>query len=160
MMNEREILSLIRNEVAKAFRAPGIVVNPDSIAAIAKRVAHEVMEPQFDYAQTTDATETEIKNITVEDGETGLIEIKAIGIKDDGTESNTVVYLVKYHKTGGALTITSLDSWSDLDTAGAAVSIVDDGTDNISIRVTGAAATTIDWDLYVEQQYKIATALP
>jgi hypothetical protein len=159
MMSEAQISALVDRKIEQALKAPLRLFSIQSVTGIARGVFYN--SPRIpDSVSTTNATETEIKNITVEEGETGLLDLKVIGLKDDGSESNIVHYLIKYLKTGGALTIDNMDSQSDLDTAGAAVAVVDDGSDNISIRVTGAASTNIDWDLYTEKLNKTATALP
>lgn len=159
MMSEKQIQALVRKEITAALKTPVRLFSIGSVTGIARSVFYN--SPRVpDSVSTTNATEAEIKNIVVEEGETGILDLKVIGLKDDGSESNVVHYLIKYLKTGGVLTIDNLDSQSDLDTAGAAVSVLDDGSGNISIRVTGAAATNIDWDLYTEKLNKTATALP
>lgn len=159
MMSEAQILAAIKKEIQRFFRVPGLINTAGSIKGIAREVFYN--EPPYsDKAQTTSATEVEIKNIEVEDGETGLLEIRVIGLKDDGSESNVSKQLIKYKKTGGTLTLTNIDTLDDYDTAGASVNAIVDIDDNISIKVAGAAATTIDWDLYTNKFNKTATALP
>lgn len=159
MMNEKQISSLIQTEIQRAFRAPNVVVNPKSIEAISRTIAQEVMEPQLVYLQTTDATPTVITTIEIAEGENGILEVDVLALQTDGSLGAAYKRLVRYLKTGGALTVVGMGDWNDDDLT-VTILIQDDGSDNVEIELTGVAATDIDWQVYINQKKQTATALP
>lgn len=158
-MNDKQILSLVRKEINRAFKSPSVIVRPESIEAIAFRVAIESAQPYTNYVQTTDATETVIKTIELQDYEGGLLDVDILGMVTDGSALITGKYVVRYHRT----TAMTFSFEEILFNAGGTTAIIEFGGDideNIEARVTGVAATDIDWNCYVTQKKILATAAP
>lgn len=105
--------------------------------------------------ETTDATATTAYAITLNDEETYIIEARVMA-QVAGDASNQIVIgkrFVYYRTSGGNATSLGSDdlfshdsggSWSGL-TLTASVS-----TSTVNLQVTGIAATTIEWKLFVE----------
>ena len=145
MMTDAQIKKLIDERIQRALASPNVIVRPQSIEALARRQAIEVMQPVRGYAQTTNATPTTVETFTVEEGEVGVFGIVMVATLTDGTLSAGMKRLAHYNKTGGALTIIGMwDVFND-DTAGVALLVDNDGSDNIKVEITGIAATDIDW---------------
>lgn len=97
--------------------------------------------------QTTDATVTTLSSISVEDGKTTHIEATVSARKTDGTAGATYSLHSSFRRTGGTTTqiggITTVSHIAEDDSSWNATTDVSGST--VRIRVTGAAATIIDW---------------
>jgi hypothetical protein len=99
--------------------------------------------------QTTGATQTIISTITIPDNTSGQLVVHINGLKSDNTLSTNGFRIYAYRKASGSLTITGqLLPLSDV-TEGAlsttSWTVVANGSNNIDIKVTGNASTTINW---------------
>ncbi len=111
-----------------------------------------VSSPVYEYkatVQTTDATVTDISTIPVAEGDEVSVEVTILGQQSDN--SNRALYHLFglfYRNSGGNVTqqgdtYALPDIESDTDWEGDLVA--DTGNQTIDIRVTGKAATTINW---------------
>jgi hypothetical protein len=136
-------------------------VTTEIIRAIAAQATREAAIEYPSTITTSGAVTSEIKNITVGTGETGLLEVHIVGSETTGTGGITGRYIVHYCKDNtDTLSIVSLDALFQDDIGAAGITISDDGTDNISIEVTGIAALDINWACFTYQKTLTATALP
>jgi len=102
-----------------------------------------------DSANTTNATSTTVKTIVIPDASRGIIEVwmDCIGT-DDGTKGLTGIKRVRYKKTGGTLTLGTVeDEMAILPDGGltSATFTITTSSNNIIIQVTGEAATNLKW---------------
>lgn len=102
---------------------------------------------QVSAIQTTDATVTTLDSLTLEDENTYNISAQIVGVKSDGTDRASYNFIGTYYRTGagnatiqGSVTTThteeSNSSWS---------CVLDTNSNDVRVRVTGVAATTIEW---------------
>lgn len=117
----------------------------EMVKGIARGVARDLLIPVQYSVSTEDATPTVIFSIETTDFERGVIEITVNGIKDDGATGISLVKVFSYKTDDTTLTVhssASLYSQSDFTTA--AVSQNANGF-VVEIKVTGEAATVINW---------------
>jgi hypothetical protein len=104
--------------------------------------------------QTTDATVTNIATIALASGEATVVHGFIIGTQGSSANSLAASFTAAGKNNGGtsaqlaAASITTIDG--DGGNAWAVTIDVDDTTDAIRIRVTGQAATTINWTVKYE----------
>ncbi len=133
--------------VLVAFAIPGYsqtVKNVNPAGHISKKVT------------TTNATATKVDTINIDEDEIGTIQVIVIGLKSDGSAAITGSKSYRYAKASGSLTLATAtinptDSLVvDTGVSGAtfAASASDD---NIVVKVTGKASTTIYWRVIVKQ---------
>lgn len=101
--------------------------------------------------QTTDATQTTIDSVTLEDDSVCIVRIHVTAIEDDGSNRGTYIYTGTIYRNGGGATIQgavttdhtafSIGSWS--------VDITVSGND-VRASVTGAISTTINWQCTIQ----------
>jgi hypothetical protein len=136
-------------------------VTTEIVRGIAKQAVTDIVQVIPDEVTTSGAVTSEIKNIEVATGETGLLEVWIIGSETSGVGGITGRYIVHVNKDNAdALTIVSLSALLQDDIGAAAVTISDDGSGNVSIEVTGIATYDINWLCYATYKSKTATALP
>jgi len=117
-------------------------------------VGIEVKGERDTYLQTSDATITDIATIDVAEGDVFQVEAYVLGRKSDGTDR--AIYHLEgcfYRNAAGNVTqqgattvITSLES----NVAWNCTLNADAGNQTIDVRVTGVAATTINWKAIVK----------
>lgn len=111
----------------------------------------------FSTVQTTDATATVIHTIETESNTVGIVEYLVLGMLDDGLEAVTGKKLFRYINDattlsmGAESTVVAIDAETSLSTATFAANV--NGTD-LEIKVTGVAATTIEWKVIVQHWYQ------
>jgi hypothetical protein len=93
---------------------------------------------------TTDATVTELANLAIDNNTAGMLIIDVVSVVTDGSAHNAGRYAVKFISDTG-LTIGTLTNIYESNGVAIAVTVVNDGSGNISIRGTGIAATEIQW---------------
>lgn len=106
--------------------------------------------------KTTDATATTVDNVTVAANEVGIITVTAIGVDTSTMAAITGTKSYRYSKVAGTLTLGTavidptdsvvVDSGVSTSTFAASAS-----SNNILIRVTGKASTTIYWKVITKQ---------
>ena len=109
---------------------------------------------QNSYVQTTDATVTTIITIATASDHSYLVTVDAIGATTSGATTGAYVRRAAYENDSGTLGgvgvgVTNVDTLEDAGAAAWDVTITTSGT-NILIQVTGAAATTINWQATVQ----------
>lgn len=141
------------NDVGKVFRIldePNYYIILNTDGDFAKIKSGETKE-----VQTTDATVTSLATLATTDDYTYIITAEVQGAVNTG--GNTAGYgrAATFKNVAGTLSQVGSTTalWTHEDAAGWDCDIDADGTD-IRIRVTGAAATTIDWlgDIYIKVQ--------
>ncbi len=105
---------------------------------------------------TTNATATKVDTINVATNEIGSIEVKVIGLKSDGSAAITGSKTYRYAKASGTLTLaTATINPTDslvVDTGVSGATFAASASDNnIVVKVTGKASTTIYWRVVVRQ---------
>jgi len=99
---------------------------------------------------TTDATPTTIATISTATDKAYGLTVTIIGIKSDGSDIAHYIRYASYKNDGGTLTeVDETDEHTVEDDANWDVSMEASGTD-ILVKVTGVAATTIQWQATVE----------
>lgn len=103
----------------------------------------------IDSANTTNATSTTVKTLTIPDASRGIIQVQmdCIGT-DDGTKGLTGIKRVRYKKTGGTLTLGTIEDEMAIERDGGlttATFTITTSSNNIIIQVTGEAATNLKW---------------
>lgn len=123
----------------------------NTIATIARGVAQQVTEENAPLGDlvvstpTTDATPTEILSITPADYSAGVLWIWFAGF--DSTNAITGIKAVRYKKVAGTLTLGTVGNLLATEIDGgltASVSITT-STGDILVKVTGVAATDMEW---------------
>jgi hypothetical protein len=107
---------------------------------------------------TEDATITELANIPVDDLTAGMLLIDVISTVSDGSAHNAGSYAVKFLSSSG-LTIGTLTVIYEDNTSAIAITVVDDGSGNISIRGAGVVGTEIQWTVRTQLLDQIFTGL-
>lgn len=98
--------------------------------------------------QTTDATVTTLLATTPDDGVAIICECRITGRKNDGTESAGYTVTGAFRRAGATTTtVGTAVTATHEDVAGWDAILDSSGTD-VRVRVTGVAATTIDWAAY------------
>lgn len=106
------------------------------------------------YATTSDATVTDIETLSVAEGDVYKVSAEVTGRKDDGTDR--AVYHLEglfYRNTGGNVTQegpTATVMTRESDNTWNCTLNADAGNQTIDVRVTGKAATTVDWKAVVK----------
>lgn len=102
--------------------------------------------------QTTDDTETELVGPSttyydIASGTTHAVEILVVGEKSDGSEAAMWKVLVGIKNVAGTTSLVGSDVTTTIsNTPGWTLSVsADDTNDRLAVKVTGVAATTIDW---------------
>lgn len=121
---------------APSWAAPALSIYPWNQAGV-------------DSANTSDATNTTVKTLTIPDASRGIVEVwmDCIGT-DDGTKGLTGVKRVRYKKTGGTLTLGTIEDEMAIERDGGlttATFTITTSSNNIIIQVTGEAATNLKW---------------
>jgi hypothetical protein len=106
---------------------------------------------------TTNATATKVDTIAVATNEIGTIVVSVVGLKSDGSAAITGTKSYRYSKASGTITIAtatidpedSLVVDTGVSTSTFAASASSDN--NILVKVTGKASTTIYWRVIVKQ---------
>jgi hypothetical protein len=93
---------------------------------------------------TTDATPTEIANITVDVNNSGLLVAYVHSMVSDGSAMNVGMYAVGYISSS-SLSIGTKQTVFEVNGVAVAVTFADDGSGNISVLGTGVASTDITW---------------
>jgi hypothetical protein len=110
-------------------------------------------QPKSDIAhvQTTDATVTTIFSWTIVDEAVTTVCVEASAVKSDGSVTASYVRRVRIKRDGGTVTVGTVnDIFTDEEAAFAACDITVDASGSTGrVRVTGIAATTIDWGTVV-----------
>lgn len=97
--------------------------------------------------QTTDATVTTLDTITIPDNSAGILTVQLTGKKSDHSAAITGEKKVRWRKASGTITLgTIIDSMADELDSLTWTWTLDTSSGNIRIRVTGVAATTVDWN--------------
>lgn len=100
-------------------------------------------------AQTTDATVTTLGQQALTNGLTYHITGKVIGVKSDDSERAMYTINAIASCAGGTATVHAGGTPTvDYESDAAWACAVDANSNNLRVRVTGKAATTIDWGLY------------
>lgn len=138
-----------------------MAIEYNTVRTIAEQVVREAAVNEPYQVQTTDGTELTVATIVPEVDEVGLLEIKALAKESASTGALQIIVHVGYSNLTGTLVVSILQTLSQVDAAiaGANVSAIA-VAGNAEVRVTGVAATTIDWDVYVSQTIKPVAALP
>lgn len=106
--------------------------------------------------QTTDATKTKLFGIAVASGESSKIHFKLTAVQS-GTPANMLMMdiIAAAENTGGTTTLIIDGTGYNAVEGGATAWVVEteanDSTDELEINVTGVVATTIDWDVNVQE---------
>lgn len=98
--------------------------------------------------QTTDATVTSLLTYAMADNTTAIFEARVTGDVNAGANSAGYIRQSVYKRTGGgAATIVGAQvlALTAEDNAAWDCTIDTDGANTVRVRVTGAAATTVDW---------------
>ncbi len=102
--------------------------------------------------QTTNDTETELVGpgttyYTIASGTTHAVEILVVGEKSDGSEAAMWKVLVGIKNVAGTTSLVGSDTTTTIsNTPGWTLAVsADDTNDRLAVKVTGAAATTINW---------------
>lgn len=106
--------------------------------------------------QTTDATVTDIVEIPLAEGKVISVDVDVIGRKSDGTDrAGYRITGTLYRNTSGNVILEGQTSYGSHESSAAwDVDIAADTTEQaVDVRVTGVAATTINWDAVV--RYRI-----
>lgn len=104
----------------------------------------------FDKVQTNDATLTTLMQIPVLQGEAGILEIVVLGSNTTKTEVFGYKRIASYgNRTGTPVLNGTFDNIYTQETTGSAAIQQSVGTEVVNIRVTGLAATTINWAAHV-----------
>ncbi len=109
-------------------------------------------ETRFSQVQTTDATATTIATIAIPDNTTVQIIARVKGDQNGGASSAGYVVAATVKRAGGVATMVGAPNQLSVhEDVGAWDATIDvDGGNNARVRVTGAAATTIDWQCHSE----------
>lgn len=95
--------------------------------------------------QTTDATVTSVDTWTITDECTTLVTVEVLACQSTGSNTAAYVRRCRIKRDGGTVTVGTVEeSYTSEEVAGWDVTI-DNSTSTGRVRVTGAAATTIDW---------------
>lgn len=102
--------------------------------------------------QTTDATVTVIDTIPIPTDESVGLRIDVTAIKNDGTKALDLSRKATFANDGGTVSLigTETNSHFERQDVNMDVTLVISGT-NVQVKVTGVAATTIDWLSTVRQ---------
>jgi len=109
----------------------------------------------YNTVTTVNATPTTITSITLNDEETYIFEVRLIGQVGGDASDNTVIgkRFVYYRTSAGSATSLGSDDMFSHDSGGswAATDLtVSVSTSTVSFQVTGIAATSIDWKIFVD----------
>jgi hypothetical protein len=101
--------------------------------------------------QTTDATVTSLYTWTITDEAVTTVVVEIDAIKSDGSVTASYVRRVRIKRDGGTVTVGTVeDNFTDEEASFAACDVtIDNSTSTGRVRVTGIAATTIDWSCTV-----------
>lgn len=121
---------------APSWAAPAPSIYPWDVAGV-------------DSANTSNATNTTVNTLTIPDASRGIIEVRMSCIgTDDGTKGLTGIKRVRYKKTGGTLTLGTVETEMAIEYDGGlttATFTITTSSNNIIIQVTGEAATNLKW---------------
>lgn len=108
--------------------------------------------------QTTDATVTTLATITPPDNSRGTLEVTLIGLKpSDAAYGISGKKFIHWKKVSGTLTVSQIvgEAADYLETFTTATWTVDASGGTLRIRVTGEAATTVDWQSVHKLKYSL-----
>jgi hypothetical protein len=139
------------------------MANDTIIRAIAKSEAMQAVMrglPIIEFT-TSDATPVIVPDATVlmEDYTGGLVEYEVVAMEAGGTGKLSSRVIAGVFKDTALTIDTPLDFLHAQDTLGASFDIVDDGSDNPAVELTGVAATSIIWRIKVNSQM-LLTIIP
>lgn len=99
--------------------------------------------------QTTDATPTNIFTFTPADEAVTFLELRLVAVDSTGGKTAAFKRRVRIKRDGGTVTVGSVEStFTDQEAALSATAItVDNSGATVRVRVTGVAATVIDWSV-------------
>jgi hypothetical protein len=97
--------------------------------------------------QTTDATVTSLFTWTITDECVTTVVVEVDAIKSDGSVTASYVRRVRIKRDGGTVTVGTVETtFTDEEAGFASCDVtIDNSTSTGRVRVTGVAATTIDW---------------
>lgn len=103
--------------------------------------------------QTSDATVTSLFTWTIPDDAVSTITAEVEAIKIDGSATASYVRRVRLRQDAGAVTVGTVDTtWTDEEAAFAGCDVTIDNSGSTGrVRVTGIAATPIDWSCKVKR---------
>lgn len=103
--------------------------------------------------QTTDATVTSAFTWTITDEAVTQVTVEALAVKSDGTTTASYVRRVRIKRDGGTVTVGTVESTFTDEEAGFSTCevTIDNSTSTGRVRVTGVAATTIDWGIVINR---------
>ncbi len=103
--------------------------------------------------QTTDATVTSIFTWTITDEAVTIVTVEACAVKSDGSVTASYVRRVRIKRDGGTVTMGTVESsFTDEESGFSTCEVtIDNSTSTGRVRVTGVAATTIDWACIVSR---------
>lgn len=132
------------NEVSAADAKDAVNKKHDRLHDICSSSDHGRMDKGS--AQTTDATETTLWSKTLDDNKAYLLEVRIAARQTDNTNRAAYIRRALIYRAGGGatiqgsvsdeLTIESDSNWN---------ATIDVSGNDVRVRVTGAAGTTIDW---------------
>jgi hypothetical protein len=139
----------------KTLTSPALAGTPNYTAVSVTATGHARFKIYSDISsvQTTDATQTNLFTWTLTDECSTTVHAEIQGIKSDGTKTASFVRRMRIKRDGGSVTLGSLQDMSTDKEAGFDVLVtIDNSTATGRIRVTGLAATTIDWGAVITRQ--------
>jgi len=141
----------VQSRVTKNYK-PDILINPLTYYDFA---AGELGKAVESFIQTTNATVTTLATITPEADAAGFLEVTVFAFIDNGTKSITGKKFVHWKMISSLVTIIALtnDAADSLDGLTTATWTVDASGATLRIRVTGEAATNLDWYSYHQLQF-------
>lgn len=112
--------------------------------------------------QTSDATVTSLFTWAIPDEAVSTITAEVEGIKTDGSATASYVRRVRIKRDGGAVSVGTVDTtWTDEEPAFAGCDVTIDNSGSTGrVRVTGIAATSIDWSCKVRRSETTHTVTP
>jgi hypothetical protein len=130
-----------------AFNLTSLTNSADTIKTIVRNNAGKP-DPAIRTKQTTDATVTTIATETLADGYTYRLTGRVVGVQSDDSNRASYNFIGIYSATGGAATLGANSVVSEYESDTAWNVTLDASGATARVRVTGKAATTINWGLY------------
>jgi hypothetical protein len=133
-------------------------------ATIARKISKYVVDANPEFVQhpsvtTENDTPTVLTTIELPEYVGGILEVRVIAFKDDGSLLNTWVYLAKVRKTTTLTIGTPVPVMEDDTDLAATVSIINESED-IGIQGTGALTDNIIWKTETKLSTENATSIP
>lgn len=103
--------------------------------------------------QTTNATVADAFTWTITDECVTTVCVEAMAIKSDGSKTASYARRLRIKRDGGAVTLSTVnDLFTDQDVSFECDVSIDNSSATGRVRVTGIAATTIDWGMTITRQ--------